>query len=447
VVTAQEQQYTSSYVVKILRSKAPVIYTQLVKGSLRSALCLLPNPSICHLPEYFMAGVRVNATNPHDGVTVNSTISDAQGGFLIQIPFSEGSMGKLATLQVHWASPSAQANLPNGGVQMSTLLGEYNMAGQGFANDLQHDAGFLYWYPVQMPPATITGRVLNAMTNKAVKNEQAMVSVYSSVTRRLVATKKSYRRRLGAYKFSDLPPGMYDLQASAPGMNTVNLTNVAWNREGAALVMSPRLYGSEVRFVMSWEEYPKPGTKDMDVHLLFRPSPTKDCDVNFAWKKCAHAQLDRDNIQGGQAGAETITIEKPLSTVYTLFLDNYSGALGGWRTLESAIQDGSWSYPSIPASKFEGVPPTGWATELSGAVVRVLDQSGELMTVKVPAHPEDPASAHLYRDVPTSKFNGGYRKESRYVRLLCIDFRQSPPVIHKVPQFSSTPPQTMASCI
>ena len=113
----------------------------------------------------------------------------------------------------------------------------------------------------------------------------------------------------------------------------------------------------------------------------------------------------------------------------------------------SLILDGSWSYPSIPAIKFEGVPPTGWATELSGAVVRVLDQSGELMTVKVPAHPEDPASAHLYRDVPTSKFNGGYRKESRYVRLLCIDFRQSPPVIHKVPQFSSTPPQTMASCI
>ena len=44
------------------------------------------------------------------------------------------------------------------------------------------------------------------------------------------------------------------------------------------------------------------------------------------------------NPKGGQAGAETITIEKPLSTVYTLFLDNYSGALGGWRTLESAIQ-------------------------------------------------------------------------------------------------------------
>jgi hypothetical protein len=461
-VTAQDTNFKIVYNVSVFRHKAPPILYQLVRGALRNAECLLPNPHVCHLEKYYMKGVAVNMTNPHDGTVSNNSFSDHMGFFEVSVAFSHSSKGKMANLNVNWKQPtSEEANLPNGGIAIHAALGHHDIAGQGYASDLQHDAGFLYWYPAKMGSSSITGRVLNALTNDVVKN--AVVRLHHTTSDETVVRRsKNDDQKVivdeysGDFKFENLEPGGYRLEAKADGFNTVLLKDVPWNRKGAAIVMSPTLSASQIRFIMSWEAYPKPGMKDMDVHLLFRSSKTEDCDVNFAWKECAGSNLDRDNINGGQNGAETITIDKPLQTVYTLYLDNYSGDLSSYRgrsswgvdsPLQADIRDAEWMWPAIPAEEFKGVHKSGWATELSGAIVRVHDRNGEIMSVKVPAHPEDPASDHLHRDGVPPSFDGGYRKETRYVRLLCIDFTGASPKIYKVPQFSSTPPKTMRSCV
>ena len=303
-----------------------------------------------------------------------------------------------------------------------------------------------------MAPASITGSVRSATTNSRLSD--AVVSLISSNG---IVVETANTGWSGEFSFSSLVPGIYTVKAVVPDHMVATKTSVPWNEQGIVLMVSPKMESStSVRFVMTWSSYPKQGTKDMDMHLLFRPTPDTDCDVNFMLMKCGYSRLDVDNIQGGQNGAETITIEKPLKTVYTLFLDNYSGDLKTWRgrsqynadtPLQAEINDAAWMWPAIPASDFEGVPPSGWATEMSGAKVSVLHGDGEIISVKVPSHPEVPGSQELYRDKSNVPFDGGYRHISRYVRMLCIDFRGAVPRIYKVPQFSASPPVTMASCV
>jgi len=493
-VYAQDRSYLNTYYIRAFRSRAPVTNTQVIRGSLRDARCLQQVPNICHLPEYYMTAVPVNATNPSDfGLASNVSFSNSFGTFEVRFPFSDASIGKTGYIHVNWLAPSLRANLHTGGVRLPFTIGSATSVGQGFAHDLNQDVGFLYWWPPEWADdkESISGVVKNAMDNKPLGYEvnsmfdfsssygygsgygtgygtspaapaptplpaplatEATVSLYDQQTDILLKTTTA-DKQTGEYRFDDLSPGQYTVRASASGFLTANSSHASWNDKGVNLALSPVVHGDELRVVLTWETYPNPGTKDMDLHMLFRPQPKDNCDVHFAWMKCGWSALDVDNVAGGQNGAETITIHKPVSTVYTIFLDNFNGDLNAWRgrnnwdattPLEDERNQAHWL--GIDPAEFDFVPASGWATELSGSTVRVLSKTGELVSIRVPSHPEDPDSAHYYRDKPATAFDGGYRPESRYIRLLCMDFTGPSPKIYKVPQFSSTPPTAMDSC-
>jgi hypothetical protein len=450
VVSAQNPAFKQTYTLKILRAEAPPIHTQLIRGSLRDATCLLTTPTVCHKAQYIISNVKVTAFNPVDNVHSNETYTDEHGVFEIRLPFSVHANGKYAQVQFHWATPSARDNMGGKGTQTIVMMGAYSAVGGGFALDMNTDVGYAYWYP-QLKASSITGVVRNALTNEGI--EGAMVQLWdeNSGSHTGVIT-TGYE---GTFEFKSLAAGLYRIGTSMTGFAALNMTHMPWNSKNVAMVLSPTVPGGKVRIVMSWAEYPGVGSKDMDIHMLFRPSKTDDCDVNYAWQECGKAHLDRDNVQGGQNGAETITIDEPLTTVYTVYLDNYRGDLTVWRDRSSwevadprtaELQEAEWMWPPIPKGAFNGVMPNGWATEVSGAVVRVLDSSGEVIKIEVPSHPESPSAAHYYRDKPLTVYDGSYRNESRYVRLLCIDFRGASPQIYKVPMFSATPPVAMLDC-
>ena len=98
-------------------------------------------------------------------------------------------------------------------------------------------------------------------------------------------------------------------------------------------------------------------------------------------------------------------------------------------------------------SAFDSVPKTGWATETTQLQVSLLNAAGPVLSINLPSAPEDSQVADdYYRNAPKKKFDRGYRPESRYVRLLCVDMTGDEPKVFKVPQYSSTPPALTVSC-
>jgi len=467
VVTAQDLAVKRTYTVRIMREMPPAAATQIIRGSLRDASCLKKQPSLCHKTEYHLKNVVVSASNPVDGTSAKEVVSNDLGIFELALPMSKAALGSTAFLKISWPYPSQQSNLPGGMQQVPVNLGAYSAAGQGFALDISHDAGFIFWYavPGSKPPfgnrdaeppepGKIYGKVMDALTNWEL--EEAVVVLHTQNGDKNSKTHTLTTDWEGKFEFGPLAPGVYRLKVTREGYSTVAMQDLQWNTHGLAVVMSPQLTKSQVRLVMTWSEYPAPGSKDMDIHLMFRPSSDGDCDVHWSWMNCGHATLDRDNVKGGQNGAETITIDKPLKTVYTVYVDNYLGDLNEWRDRStygfdtpraSEIDDGQWMSPEIPASAFDAVPLSGWATELAGTTLTVYDKDRQLIVMKAPSHPEDPATEQLYRDKPATKYDGSYRPEARYVRLLCLDFTGSTPKMYKVPQFSSTPPKMMERCV
>jgi len=453
IAIAQDSSFNKTFTIKLYRAYAPAIHHQIMRGTLRDATCLTMDPPECHLPKYYMTGVKVNASNPIDDTHSNMTESDDFGFFEVEFLFSEMAMGKAAKLHLHWNQPGAKSNMPDGGFLMEPQIGAFSTAGHGYAYDLAASVGYLYWFPPGLKTGQIDGNVREATNNRQLNG--VAVHLYEQYTGELVATKKTNWE--GAFKFSGLPPSLYTISIVHSGYLDYNISHLPWVSHEVLLAISPALAGSQVRLVLEWAGYPHQGSKDMDIHMLFRPNDYVDCDVHWSWTDCGGVHLDVDNINGGQAGAETMTIEQPTSSVYTVFLDNYRGDFTVWRDRdawgstsprEAEIGEGEYMWPSIPRSAYDDIPAEkGWPTERSGASVRVLNKDGELASISVPSHPEDPSSEHFYRDQPLVIYDGSYRNESRYIRLLCLDFRGAAPQIFKVPQFSSSPPISMDSCV
>jgi hypothetical protein len=499
-VYAQDTSYFSIYIIKVHRAKAPVTNMQVIRGSLRDANCLLSVPNNCHLAQYFMLGVSVNASNPVDNRWANSTLTNSYGTFEIRLPFSDEAKGQTGFVYVNWPESSLRSNMHSGGMKIPYEMGAYSSAGQGHAYDFGADVGIIFWWPTAWTGqiGTMEGFVHNAITNKPLgyveqasmfgggyggyggyggdgtstpstpaptpPEEPATVNLYSSYADVLLATTTT-DTETGEFRFENLEPGDYLVSVSSPNFFTVNYTHAAWNAKGVNVNLSPVIANNDIRVTMSWGHWPV-APKDMDLHVSFRPSADANCNVHFATPSCGYAHQDVDVIVGGQNGAETITIQRALPTIYTVYANNYNGDISpgsqGWRgrsqfderdgvtlltqPLQSDINEGT-IYFGMDASLFDAVPATGYATETSGAEVTVYSKEGRLAKTRVPSHPEDPDSAHYYRDKPATAFDGGYRPESRYIRLLCMDFTGPSPKIYKVPQFSSTPPKTMTSCI
>ena len=71
------------------------------------------------------------------------------------------------------------------------------------------------------------------------------------------------------------------------------------------LVMSPDLQQEQTRIMMTWHDKPN----DLDLHMMAVKKSDKSTCRTYYGQNCRKTSLDVDNTQGGQNGAETITLE------------------------------------------------------------------------------------------------------------------------------------------
>lgn len=131
--------------------------------------------------------------------------------------------------------------------------------------------------------------------------------------------------------FSEIPPGTYEVAASAPGFCGVEQETTVRERETTDLgiYLSPQLEGNErARIMLDWGKDPR----DLDAHVLLSNSsvPLASNHVFFGRKSgllrrsdAIYAQLDVDWLQS--EGVETITITDRALGVYQYFVHHYAG--------------------------------------------------------------------------------------------------------------------------
>ena len=93
------------------------------------------------------------------------------------------------------------------------------------------------------------------------------------------------------------------------------------------LSLSPVItVAKQMRIVMNWGSSPS----DLDIHVL--QYGASNCHCYYRKTRCNdELNLDTDNTRGGDNGAETITIDKPGTSKYLIYVHDYSN--GGGRNL------------------------------------------------------------------------------------------------------------------
>lgn len=201
------------------------------------------------------------------------------------------------------------------------------------------------------PTGTVEGYVIDATTGYGLEN--------ASVDASGVLLASTTTDADGWFSLT-LPAGDQTLEFSLAGydfepVDVFVSTGDTTTLTSGAVIASPVLTGDDVRFVLTWGEYPS----DLDSHLMtpsgyhiyyWDPNPTG-----------AGAYLDVDDVTS--YGPETITISDQEAGTYGYYVYNYSGS------------------PDITTSE---------------AIVRIYDQSGLLRTVRVPT-----TGSGLYWNVAT----------------------------------------------
>lgn len=94
------------------------------------------------------------------------------------------------------------------------------------------------------------------------------------------------------------------------------------------MLVSPKLSGNGVRFVLTWGNYESGAPEDLDAHLVGPTTDGSKFEVYFSSKIYGEndkvfAQLDVDDMN--YEGPETITLENTIDGIYTFYVHNYSG--------------------------------------------------------------------------------------------------------------------------
>ena len=122
------------------------------------------------------------------------------------------------------------------------------------------------------------------------------------------------------------------------------------------IVLSPDLHPEQTRIMMTWNDKPN----DMDLHVMaVKKSDKSTCRTYYSRKNSCHKiSLDVDNTQGGQNGAETITLEDNAINqqyVYIIGVEDYRFDNNGGKdfansraaiTLTNGIKTGQHQMPS-----------------------------------------------------------------------------------------------------
>ena len=201
----------------------------------------------------------------------------------------------------------------------------------------------------------IAGVVRNARTGQGIAGATVSRISFSDPTPRTVTSGAN-----GAYLFDNVPPGTYQLSASATGFQTTTRTGVAVGQGnvtgGQDLVLSPT-GTNDIRIVLTWGTSPN----DLDSHLTGPNADATRFHVYYAATgdliAAPFAKLDIDDVTG--SGPETITITQFNSGNYRYSIHDFSN-----RSSNSSAALGQ-----------------------SGAKVQVYSPTALLYTFFVPAQP------------------------------------------------------------
>jgi hypothetical protein len=232
------------------------------------------------------------------------------------------------------------------------------------------------------------------------------------------------------YTFVDVPPGVYTLTCS--GVDLFNSsTHVVSNGDDTpdlaqTILTPPALEGNNITAVLTWDASPPIGmtTTDLDIHLQFQATGTSliagtdgsqvenngNCHVFYQNMECGASTLDRDNVQGGQYGGETISLGDVYESIYTFYAHCYS-----CYAENKALED-------------------------SGLSVKLFSSLGQIKEIKLPNPSPD-----NYNTRPTTSHDGTYRGVG-YFRLFCIDASVSPPAVHSAVRYYQGTPVKCDSC-
>lgn len=236
--------------------------------------------------------------------------------------------------------------------------------------------------------ATISGYVKNATNNDTVANMTVQLFLHKGNTVGTpIATTTTNED--GEYSFNTLNAQQYTVQVLGNDnfISSKKSVCVCADTENTEdILVSPKLSGEGVRFVLTWNDSESGSPEDLDAYLV---GPTADggkFQVHYNSKtygidNIIYAQLDVDDMY--YEGPETITLNTPIAGVYTFYVNNYS------------------EYPDF---------------SYSGAQVNVYKGSELISTYNAPAGtPEDYWKVCTYNST-TGRFRGfgKYLTESEY---------------------------------
>lgn len=173
---------------------------------------------------------------------------------------------------------------------------------------------------------SIQGTISDALTGDGV--DDVMIEVREGINNTTGSVlANSYTNQSGNYEIGGLEAGNYTIAASKSNYNSVNFSvyviggETTSNQNGT---ITPILDENEVRFVLSWGEYPT----DLDSHLT---GPMEDSDErlhvfyhnsDYYYNSELYVNLDRDDTDS--YGPETITIYNQTDGTYRYSVHDYS---------------------------------------------------------------------------------------------------------------------------
>ncbi len=177
--------------------------------------------------------------------------------------------------------------------------------------------------------ASITGTVKNATNNETISELTVQLFLHKGNTVGTpIATTTTDSD--GAYTFTNLPAQQYTVQVVGNDdfiSNKKSVCVTADSENNEDILVSPKLSGEGVRFVLTWGDYESGAPDDLDAHLI---GPSVDGNTfevyyssqTFGLDNIIFAQLDVDDMEF--EGPETITLNAVVDGTYTFYVDNYS---------------------------------------------------------------------------------------------------------------------------
>lgn len=134
----------------------------------------------------------------------------------------------------------------------------------------------------------------------------------------------------GNYQFTGLSANQYTIQVLGNDEFISNRKNVCITADSTIeqdILVSPKLSGNGVRFVLTWGNSDSGAPEDLDAHLTGPTENGGQFEIFYSNKVYGvegkiFAQLDVDDTD--YEGPETITLENTIDGIYTLYIDNYS---------------------------------------------------------------------------------------------------------------------------